>query len=234
VTLLERLRGGLIVSVQAWPGSAIDDPHVLAAIATAATANGAAGVRMQGVANLVAARRRVDVPVIGIIKREYPGFEPYITPTLDEVRAIAASGADVIAFDATPRPRPHGCSIADIVQEIVARGCTPMADCASLDDARAALTEGVPILATTLHGYTKETKGEPLPALTLVRGFAGLGDPHARPFVVCEGGIHAPGGVAEAFAAGASAVVVGTAITNVDWLVREFAAYAPKTSSREA
>jgi N-acylglucosamine-6-phosphate 2-epimerase len=235
MTLLDRLRGGLIVSVQAWPGSAIDDANVLAAMAAAAAANGAAGVRMQGVANLAAARPRVGVPVIGIVKREYPGFEPYITPTPDEVRAVAAAGADVIAFDATARPRPHGCSVADVVREIVACGCAPMADCANVEDARAALAEGVPIVATTLHGYTKETKGAPLPALALVREMTVLGnDAQRRPFVVCEGGIQAPDGVAAAFGAGADAVVVGTAITNIDWLVREFAARAPKTGRREA
>src|ERR1700683_213310 len=52
VKTLERLRGGLMLSAQAWSGSAIDDPLVLAAMADAAQRNGAAGVRMQGVANL--------------------------------------------------------------------------------------------------------------------------------------------------------------------------------------
>lgn len=227
--LLERLRGGLIVSVQAWPGSAIDHPDVLAAIAQAAAANGAVGVRMQGVANLRAARARLDVPIVGLVKRDYPGFEPYITPTLDEVRAVAEAGADVIAFDATARPRPHGCSIQAIVEEIDALGRVAMADCAAPGDAMNALAQGAAIVATTLCGYTAETKGTPLPALGLVREFAELGG-----FTICEGGIHAPDGVSGAFGAGADAVVVGTAITNIDWLVREFASRAPKTTRREA
>ena len=227
--LLEVLRGGLIVSVQARPGSAIDDPHVLAAMAEAAAANGAVGVRMQGTANISAARARVGVPIVGIIKCEYPGYEPYITPTLVEVRALAAAGADIIAFDATARPRPHGCSVAAIAAEIAALGCVAMADCASVGDALCALAERVPLVATTLCGYTSETKGAPLPALALVRELAEL-----EAFVICEGGIRAPEAVAQAFAAGADAVVVGTAITNIDWLVREFAARAPKTQKREA
>jgi N-acylglucosamine-6-phosphate 2-epimerase len=226
---LDRLRGGLIVSVQAWPGSAIDDPHVLAAMAEAAAANGAVAVRMQGERNLRAARARVDVPIVGLIKREYPGYEPYITPTLDEVRAIAATGAEIIAFDATARTRPGGCTIEAIADEIDALGCIAMADCATTGDALSAVRESVPIVATTLCGYTSETKGTPLPALDLVKALAEL-----DAFAICEGGVGSPDALAAAFAAGANAVVVGTAITNIDALVREFVARVPKSTRREA
>lgn len=226
--LLDRLRGRLIVSVQAWAGSAIDDPHVLGAMARAAVANGAAAVRMQGVANIAAARAGLDVPIIGLIKREYPGYEPYITPTLEEVRAAARAGADVIAFDATARPRPGGCTTAAILEEIDAAGLIAMADCATAGDALNAVREGAAVLATTLCGYTAETQGTPLPALGLVEQLSELGT-----FTVCEGGVHSPDMVGAAFAAGADAVVVGTAITNIDALVREFAARAPKTIVRE-
>ena len=113
--VLDRLRGGLIVSVQAWRGSALDDPHVIAAMARAAAANGAAGLRIEGIENLRNVRAQVARPIVGLIKREYPGFEPYITPTLDEVRAIVASGADIVAFDATARPRPGGVGVGDLI-----------------------------------------------------------------------------------------------------------------------
>jgi len=228
VSVLDRLRGGLIVSVQAWSGSAIDDPAVLAAMAAAAEANGAAGVRMQGAANLRAARARVRLPMIGIIKREYPGFEPYITPTLAEVREIAATGVEIIAFDATARTRPDGTTVEMLVDAIQASGCVAMADCAVAADALCARAAGAEIVATTLCGYTADTKGESLPALALLRALAEL-----DAFAVCEGGIHRPEGVAEAFAAGADAVVVGTAITNIDWLVGEFTAHSPKTRLRK-
>lgn len=221
--ILERLRGGLIVSVQAWPGSAIDDPYVLAAMAAAAEANGAVAVRMQGVANLVAARARVRIPIVGIIKREYEGFEPYITPTPEEVREIAATGADVIAFDATGRTRPGGTTLDDLVAAIHAAGRLAMADCATADDGVCAQSAEADIVATTLCGYTSGTKGTPLPALSLVRQLAELDT-----YVIAEGGVASPDDVAEALAAGADAVVVGTAITNIDALVREFAARAAK------
>lgn len=226
MNLFDRIRGGLIVSVQARAGSALDDPHVLAAMARAAQDNGAVGVRIQGVANLQAVRRRVDVPIVGIIKREYEGYEPYITPTLREVREILECGAEIVAFDATERPRPEGVSVAQIVAAIQGGGALAMADCATEADAVCAQAAGADILATTLCGYTKETRGAQLPALDLVRSLSNL-----ERFVICEGGIHAPEQGAAAIAAGAGAIVVGTAITNTGWLTAEYvASLAPQKS----
>lgn len=226
MSVLDLIRGGLIVSVQARAGSALDDPHVLAAMARAAQDNGALGVRIQGVANLQAVGRRVSVPVVGIIKREYDGFEPYITPTLREVREILECGAEIIAFDATERPRPEGVTVAQIVEAIRRGGALAMADCATEADGVCAQAAGADILATTLCGYTKETRGAELPALDLVRSLAKL-----ERFVICEGGIHAPAEAASAIAAGANAVVVGTAITNTEWLTAEYvASLAPQKS----
>lgn len=216
--ILDRLRGGLIVSVQARAGSALDDPAVLAALACAAQESGAAGVRIQGVRNLEAVRRRVSVPVIGIIKRQYEGFEPYITPTLREVREVLDSGAEIVAFDATGRPRPGGQELAGLVAAIHDGGALAMADCAASADGVCAVAAGADVIATTLCGYTKETQDTPLPALDLVRALAQLGS-----FVICEGGIHAPAAGAAALQSGADAIVVGTAITNTEWLVREYA-----------
>lgn len=217
--LLRRLRGGLIVSVQAAPGSALDDPFVLSAMAAAAKAAGAAGLRLQGVKNIAAVRKRVDLPVIGIVKREYRGFEPYITPTLREVRELLNLGVEVIAFDATGRPRPDETGLPQIVAEIQDGGALAMADCAQPGDGLAAQAAGADIIATTLCGYTKETAGCTLPALELVGAFAEL-----DAFAICEGGVHSPDQAAAALAAGADAVVVGTAITNVGWLTQQFAA----------
>lgn len=217
MTLLDRLRGGLIVSVQARSGSALDDPYVLAAMARAAQENGAAGVRIQGVNNLQAVRKRLTIPIIGIIKREYAGYEPYITPTLREVREVLDCGADVVAFDATGRPRPQETGVDALVAAIHAGGALAMADCALPADGAAARGAGAEILATTLCGYTKETQGHALPALDLVGQLAEL-----DAFVICEGGIHAPESGASALACGADAVVVGTAITNTEWLVRRY------------
>ncbi|MDQ2663216.1 MAG: N-acetylmannosamine-6-phosphate 2-epimerase [Candidatus Eremiobacteraeota bacterium] len=221
--VLGRLRGGLIVSVQAPAGSALDDPAVLTALALGAQEAGACGLRIQGAANIRAARKKVRVSTVGIVKRDYAGFEPYITPTALEVRELLETGTDIIALDATGRVRPDGSSLADLVAAIHAGGALAMADCATADDALCARAAGADILATTLCGYTKETAGHALPALDLVRHMSQLDG-----FVICEGGIASPQSGREAIVAGAHAIVVGTAITNVEWLTRSFvSALAP-------
>ncbi|MBV8725257.1 MAG: N-acetylmannosamine-6-phosphate 2-epimerase [Candidatus Eremiobacteraeota bacterium] len=221
MSVLDELRGGLIVSAQAWAGSALDDPRVIAAMARAAQDGGAVAVRVAGSEHLAAVRRRVEVPIVALIKREYPGFEPYITPTFREVTECAASGAEIVAFDATERARPDGATVEALIDAIHRAGCLAMADCATLGDAAGAVAASADVVATTLCGYTPATQDHPLPAFDVV---AALHDSGA--FTVCEGGIRTPAHVRSAFEAGADAVVVGTAITNVDWLVREFAGAA--------
>ena len=217
-----KLPRGLVVSCQARSGSALDDPQIIAALAAVAESNGAIAVRIQGVANIRAVRARVNIPIIGLIKKNYDGFEPYITPTIDDVDAIADAGAVIIAYDATLRSRPGNVEPASIQAAIESRGLVSMADCSDERDAGAACESGAAIVATTLCGYTKESAGAQLPALDLVRFIrrqlvAGSGQQ-----AVCEGGIHTPEQAAAALAAGADAVVVGTAITNVDWQVERF------------
>jgi N-acylglucosamine-6-phosphate 2-epimerase len=214
---LDRLRGRLLVSVQASAGSALDDPRVIAAMARAAQDAGAAAVRIQGIANLEAVMRAVDVPVIGLLKREYPGFEPYITPAFEDVRAVLAAGAPIVAFDATARARPDGATPEQIALSIHDAGALAMADCADADDGVCAQAFGADIVASTLCGYTKETAGVELPALDLVRALAELDT-----FVVCEGGIASPESGRAALDAGADAICVGSAITGIGWLVGEF------------
>jgi N-acylglucosamine-6-phosphate 2-epimerase len=222
--VLDALRGGLIVSVQAWKDSALDDPYVIAALARVAQEGGAVAVRVQGADNLRSVRKRVELPIVGLIKREYAGFAPYITPTVDEVAEIVACGAEIVAFDATDRARPGGTQVATIVEAIRDAGAIAMADCATLADAARACAAGADIVATTLCGYTEETAGRALPALDVIVALRQTrGD---ATFIVCEGGVHRPEQVRASLDAGADAVVVGTAITNVDWLVREFAGSA--------
>ena len=225
--LLDRLRGGLIVSVQAWKGSALDDPLVIAAMAQAAADGGAVAVRVAGESHIRAVRARVDLPIVGLVKRTYDGFDPYITPTLDEVAEVIAAGADVVAFDATARRRPAAATVTGIVEAVRGAGRIAMADCATAADAAGAHAMGAEILATTLCGYTPETAGHSLPALDLVRELVRF-----AAFVVCEGGVTFPAQLRAALDAGAAAVVVGTAITNVDWLVRNFAGSADMARNR--
>ena len=148
MSVLESLRGGLIVSVQAWRDSALDDPYVISAMARAAEEGGAVGVRVNGVEQLRAVRARVTLPMIGLIKRAYPGFETYITPTPLEVQAVIETGCEVVAIDATDRPRPGTSTLRESIDAIHAAGRLAMADCSSVEEAANAHTSrnGVPSL----------------------------------------------------------------------------------------
>ncbi|MGH7716777.1 MAG: acetylmannosamine-6-phosphate 2-epimerase, partial [Vulcanimicrobiaceae bacterium] len=142
----------------------------------------------------------------------------YITATLSDVARVLDAGATTVACDATARPRSDGSTFAGAVAAIHARKAIAFADCARIEDASAAFAAGADVLSTTLCGYTAETRGTPLPALELVKAVAAL-----DAFTVCEGGVATPQQAATAFAFGADGVVVGTALTNLDVLVRRFA-----------
>jgi N-acylglucosamine-6-phosphate 2-epimerase len=223
--ILQRLRG-LIVSIQPEPESVLNTPETIALLARCAVANGASGVRIEGAVRIAAVRAAVNVPIIGLVKRVYPGYDPYITPTRGEVEAIAAAGADVIAFDATPRTRPGGDDVAALIAAIHARGALAMAYCALGAEAEAAAAAGAEIVGTTLCGYTEETHGHALPALDVLQEAAATGA-----FAILEGGVGEPGQVNAAFVAGASAVVVGTALTNLDARIRAFAGIPARQKS---
>lgn len=206
--VLEALRGGLVVSCQAYPGEPMRDPETMARIARAAVAGGAAGIRLQGIADIRAARD-VQVPIVGLWKDGGDGV--FITPTLDHALAVAEAGADVVALDGTRRPRPDGRSLAETIAALRERhDVLVMADCGSLDDAIAAEEAGADLLGTTLAGYSGERPKTDGPDLELVAEIAAR---CSRP-VVAEGRIHSPAHAAAALAAGATAVCVGTAITH--------------------
>ena len=216
--ILERLRGGLIVSIQPEADSVLNTPHTVALLARCVVANGAVGVRIEGAERIAAVRVAVDVPILGLVKRPYPGFEPYITPTLREVDEIVGAGAPIVAFDATARARPNGDGVAAMIAAIHDRGALAMADCARAEEMRAAVRAGAEIVATTLCGYTADTRGRELPAFDLVQHGA-----TADTFVILEGGVADAAQARAGRAAGASAVVVGTALSNLDAMVRRFA-----------
>jgi len=224
-------QGGLVVSCQAAADSALARPDIIAALALTAARNGAVGVRIDGAENIVAVRGvGVNVPVIGIEKQLNEGSEVYITPTYDSAARVAGSGADVIALDATGRARPGGEKLFDIVGRIKRELRRPvMADVATYEEGlRAAEEAGADFVGTTLSGYTAETAGRDAPDFPLVEQLAArLNVP-----VVCEGRLRSAGDVRRAFECGAFAVVIGGAITGVDWLVRHYVAATKSRGQR--
>lgn len=218
MSVLERLRGGLVVSCQPVEGGPMDRPEIIAAMAQAAVAGGAAALRIEGLDNLRAVRPMVGVPIIGLIKRDLPESPVRITPFCADARALVAAGAEIVAYDATGRARPEPA--AAILSAILAAGAIAMADCATLAEARAAHAGGATILGSTLSGYTAETAStDPDPDFALVRDLAATGA-----FVMAEGRYHTPDLVARARRAGADAVTVGTALTRLEHMVGWFAA----------
>jgi N-acylglucosamine-6-phosphate 2-epimerase len=210
MNLLNTLRGGLVVSCQPVDDGPMDHPDIVAAMAAAAVAGGANGLRIEGAANLAAVRPRVSVPIIGILKRDLDDSPVRITPFVEDVRALTEAGADIIAYDATDRPRPE--TTTAILAAIKAAGALAMADCATLVDGQRARAEGAAILGTTLSGYTDETAGRAEGVdLALIGAFRDLGG-----FVMAEGRVNTPELAAQAMAAGADAVTVGTALTRLE------------------
>lgn len=217
--VLTPLRGGLIVSCQAYPGEPMRHPETMAQVAEAVVAGGAAAVRVQGLADIAFVKGRVEVPVIGLWKDGSHGV--YITPTLRHARAVRDAGAEIIALDGTRRPRPDGLTLAETVAVLRAEGSTPiMADCADLADAVAAEQAGVDVVGTTLAGYAGDRPATDGPDLALV---AQMADRIGLP-VIAEGRVHSPAQARAALDAGAFAVVVGTAITHPTTLTRWFVA----------
>ena len=215
----EQLRGKLIVSCQAPLGSPLNEPEIISAMALTAEQQGAAGVRLNYTANIQAARQRISIPIIGIEKVITDGFDVYITPTFTIAEQLARSGSDIIAMDATRRPRPQGEKIETLIPQIRQQLQRPvMADISTFEEGLFAADCGADIVATTLCGYTAESQDTSLPALNLLESLASkLAVP-----VICEGGVASPDDLRRAFEAGAYAVVVGTAITGVTQLVQQF------------
>lgn len=210
--LIQELKGKLVVSVQAYPGEPMRTPETMAAIARACELGGAAAIRCQGLSDISAIKGRVEVPVIGLWKEGHDGV--FITPTLRHALACVYAGADIVALDATDRPRPDGRTFEQTVSELRERTDTLiMADCASIEDIRRGFAAGCDVCSTTLsHGNkawgTALDDGPDLPLLRqAAEEFPGMP-------VCCEGHVHTPADAAAAIQAGAWMVVSGTAITH--------------------
>ncbi len=216
---LGAIRGRLVVSCQAYPGEPLRDPEVMRRMAQSAALGGAAGIRAQGLEDIAAIRRDVDLPLIGLWK-DGDG-DVHITPTLDHALAVARAGAHVVAVDGTSRPRPDGRTLAETIAAVHERTGVPvMADCSTLEEGVAATRAGADLVGTTLAGYTAYTARTSGPDLELVAALVAATDVP----VVAEGRVHTPEQARQALAAGAWSVVVGTAITHPSTITGWFAA----------
>lgn len=220
--MLEQIKGKLVVSCQALENEPLHSPFIMGRMALAAAQGGAAGIRANSVADIAAIKQQVTLPVIGIIKRDYPGSEVFITATMREVTELMRAAPEMIALDATARARPDGETLEQLVRRI--RRDFPevllMADISDVDEAVAADALGFDCVGTTLYGYTAPTRGHRLPE----NDFALLKDVLAAVAVpvIAEGNVDTPERAARCLSLGAHAVVVGGAITRPQQITRRF------------
>ena len=219
------LKHQLIASCQPVDDGPMDTPDVIARMALACRNGGAVAVRIQGVTNVSEVARALDIPIVGIVKRDLPDSDVRITPFLEDVYALAEAGAKIIAYDATQRKRPVATSA--LVAAIHASGCIAMADCATLEDGILASEMGVELIGTTMSGYT----GGPVPKdpdYQLIRDFAERGYK-----VVAEGRFNQPELAGKAVSEGAYCVTVGSAITRIEHICQWFYDAIGESSSSE-
>jgi N-acylglucosamine-6-phosphate 2-epimerase len=209
------LRDRAILSCQAPAGSPLNEPSIIAATALACLNNGAAAVRIESPERVAAVRAIApDAQIIGLWKQTYPDSSVYITPQFHHAAAIAAAGADIIAIDATARPRPGGETLVELIARIHDELDKPvMADLDTITSAQGAIAAGADLLGTTLYGYTEATAHQTPPGFDLLTAL--VEHQVDRP-ILCEGGIASPAAARRAIDLGAFAVVIGTAVTGID------------------
>ncbi|MGH9548625.1 MAG: N-acetylmannosamine-6-phosphate 2-epimerase [Terriglobales bacterium] len=239
---IKELDGALIVSSQASLGEPMCAPEHIVAMALSAIAGGARALRLEGIENIAAARHDTrlpgNIPIVGLVKSEKVPAEdrlkvPYITNTWEDAQAIASAGADVVALDATDRPRPDGFSVQEVIARIHSDLRKPAwADVSTFAEGIKAAEYGADIISTTLFGYTEETTvpRDHGPGFDLLRELVS----HCSVPIVLEGRVWYPEEVSRAFELGAYAVVVGSAITRPILITERFVRAVPSKRTRKS
>lgn len=209
--LLEQLRGGMIVSCQAEGEDPFNaSPEYMALFAKAAEMGGAVGIRTQGIEKLKAIKRATKLPVIGLLKSQFPDGTVCITGSFNEVEQLIAAGSDIVAIDGTFRERQGLTGPEFINKTKKCYGCLVLADIATCDEAKSCEEAGADCISTTLNGYTPNTystiEGPNLYILEEVLKAVKIP-------VFAEGRYNTPYDAQIAMETGAYGVISGTAIT---------------------
>lgn len=218
--MLDQIKGKLVISCQALPGEPLHSPMIMGRMALAAKNAGAAGIRAQGVEDIIEIKQVTGLPVIGIIKRNYPDSEVFITATKKEVQELLATDCEMIALDATIRPRPNGELLQDLLDQIHAANRLAMADCSTAEEAKIAEEMGFDCVSTTLAGYTSYSTQTSGPDVELVKQLV----KDCQIPVIAEGKIHTPEQLKEIMDLGVYSAVVGGAITRPQEIAQRFIA----------
>lgn len=190
---VENLKGKLIVSCQALPHEPLHSSFIMGRMALAAKEGGAAGIRANTKEDIAEIQAQVDLPIIGIVKRDYEDSKVYITPTMKEIEELMEVKPEIIALDATVDLKPGGKTLDGFYREI--RAAYPdqllMADCSTVEEALHADELGFDFIGTTLVGYTEQSRGLKIEAddFAIIRQIVAK----ARHRVIAEGNINTPG-----------------------------------------
>jgi putative N-acylglucosamine-6-phosphate 2-epimerase len=219
---IKNLKGKLIVSCQALENEPLHSDFIMGRMALAAKMGGACGIRANTVVDIKEIQKQVDLPIIGIIKKDYDDSEVYITPTMDEVDALVEAGVDIIALDATSRLRPGKKSLKEFFGEVRAKYPDKlfMADCSTEEEAIFADELGFDFIGTTMVGYTKESEGLRIEEndFEILRNILAK----VKHKVIAEGNINTPEKCRRVIELGAFSVVVGSIITRPQLITKEF------------
>ena len=211
--ILDAIHGKMIISCQAIPGEPLylEDDSVMYLLARAAKRAGTPAIRTSSIRDVVAIKKETGLPVIGLVKINYPGYDSFITPTMKEVDDLVAVGSDVVALDCTLRRRGDGTTINEFIAQIREKypDIILMADISNYEEGINAWKCGVDIVGTTMSGYTDYTSKKDEPDYELMRRLAADIDIP----VIGEGKIHYPDQAVKALQTGIWSIVVGGAIT---------------------
>lgn len=211
--LLKQIAHGLIVSCQALEQEPLytEAGGIMPLMAKAAAQSGAVGIRANSVRDITQIKEVVNLPIIGIIKKDYPNTPMYITVTMQEVDALVSCGVDILALQGTSALRPDGKTAPEFIRAVKVKYPKQliMADIATLDEAMDCAAAGADFVGTTMRGYTPETEGINDIDFDFLRELSAV----CPAKVIAEGHIHFPEQAAKALACGAFALVVGGAIT---------------------
>lgn len=220
---IEKMKGKLVVSCQALPAEPLHSSFIMGRMARAAAEGGALGIRANTPEGIEEIKRNVDLPVIGIWKKDFEDSKVYITPTMEEIDALVRTKTEIIALDATADLRPGGKGIDEFYAEI--REKYPdqllMADCSTVEEALHADALGFDFIGTTLVGYTDQSKGNRIEEddFKIIREILA----EAVHPIVAEGNINTPQKAKRVIELGCYCVVVGSIITRPQVITRGFA-----------
>lgn len=224
---IDDLRGGLVVSIQAGRTSPLHDTRVIVAMAKALETLRPVAWRIESPEHVRGVRAVSELPIIGLHK-VHNGVRNVITPTVEHALALADAGADIVATDATEEIRGDDFSIIGRIASVT--GLPVMADVSTIAEGERARLAGAALVGTTLSGYTPQSqRGLAGPDLELVSALADRGLD-----VIGEGRFRSSDEIAEAFARGALAVVVGSAITDPVSIAAPLVAATPRARDHAA